>query len=59
MKVEKKREEELDLIYREEARRMWDKREEEWSRERDARKKLMSQVKWPDHMIDAFKIFWE
>jgi len=54
VKVEKKREEELDLIYREEARRMWDKREEEWSRERDARKKLMSQVMYErSHQIEA------
>merc|ERR1712096_370004 len=34
----------LDMVYREEARRMWEKREEEWSRERNARKMLMDQV---------------
>jgi len=44
MKMNKERDEELDMVYREEARRMWEKREEEWSRERNARKMLMDQV---------------
>jgi len=54
MRLEKKRELELDLIYREEARRMWNKREEEWRREREARKKLMSEVRRSDE--DQMKI---
>merc|ERR1719215_801533 len=44
MKMNRERDEEMDILYREEARRMWQKREEEWSRERNARKKLMDQV---------------
>ena len=44
MKLEKQREAELDLIYREEARRVWDQREAEWRKERVAREKLMTEV---------------
>jgi len=44
MKMNRERDEEMDILYREEARRMWQKREEEWGRERNARKKLMDQV---------------
>lgn len=32
------------LFYREEAKRMWEKREQEWEAERLARKKLISEV---------------
>ncbi len=42
--MEKEREAELDLVYREEARRMWEKREEVWRKEREARQKLMREV---------------
>lgn len=44
MKLEQEREAELDMLYREEARQVWEKREEEWSKEREARKKLMQEV---------------
>lgn len=44
LKLEKQREAELDLIYREEARRVWDQREAEWRKERAAREKLMNEV---------------
>ncbi|XP_078491651.1 trichoplein keratin filament-binding protein-like [Ciona intestinalis] len=44
LKLEKEREAELDLIYREEGRRVWEQREKEWERERMAREKLMAEV---------------
>ncbi|CAK8692167.1 unnamed protein product [Clavelina lepadiformis] len=44
LKLEKEREAELDLIYREEARRVWEQREEEWRKERLARERLMAEV---------------
>nr|XP_039261787.1 trichoplein keratin filament-binding protein-like [Styela clava] len=44
IKLEKEREAELDLLYREEARQVWEKREEEWRREREARERLMRDV---------------
>jgi len=44
LKLEQEREAELDLLYREEARRMWEQREDEWKRERLAREKLMQEV---------------
>ena len=44
LKLEQEREAELDLVYREEARRMWEQREEEWKKERAAREKLMHEV---------------
>ena len=51
MKMNKERDEEMDVLYREEARRVWQKREHEWSRERSARKKLMDQVFYSDNKI--------
>ncbi|XP_027717807.1 trichoplein keratin filament-binding protein [Vombatus ursinus] len=44
LEVERAREAELQLLYREEAKRMWEKREAEWERERQARDRLMKEV---------------
>uniref|UniRef100_A0A8V5GQ00 Trichoplein keratin filament-binding protein n=2 Tax=Melopsittacus undulatus TaxID=13146 RepID=A0A8V5GQ00_MELUD len=44
LQLEKEREAELQTIFREEARKMWEKREEEWQREKAARDRLMNEV---------------
>ncbi|GFS01335.1 trichoplein keratin filament-binding protein-like [Elysia marginata] len=44
LKLEKAREAELDMLYQDEAARMWQKRESEWEKERQARQRLMSEV---------------
>ncbi|EDO35876.1 predicted protein [Nematostella vectensis] len=44
LKLEREREAELDMLYRDEAARMWSKREAEWERERLARERLMAEV---------------
>ncbi|XP_004690999.1 PREDICTED: trichoplein keratin filament-binding protein [Condylura cristata] len=44
LQLEREREAELQLLLREEAKEMWEKREAEWARERSARDKLMSEV---------------
>ncbi|XP_048753198.1 trichoplein keratin filament-binding protein-like isoform X2 [Ostrea edulis] len=44
LRVEKAREAELDMLYQEEAARMWEKRDAEWARESKARERLMSEV---------------
>lgn len=44
LQLEREREAEVDTIFREEAQRMWQKREEEWERERQARMRLMQEV---------------
>ncbi|NWZ71813.1 TCHP protein, partial [Acrocephalus arundinaceus] len=44
LQLEKEREAELETIFREEAKKMWEKREEEWEREKVARDRLMSEV---------------
>ncbi|KAH9524291.1 hypothetical protein Btru_054065 [Bulinus truncatus] len=44
LKVEKAREAELDMLYQDEAARMWEKRAAEWDRERQARQRLMAEV---------------
>lgn len=44
IKLEKAREAELDMLYQEEAARMWHKRESEWEKERAARARLMHEV---------------
>ncbi|KAM9526349.1 trichoplein keratin filament-binding protein [Guaruba guarouba] len=44
LQLEKEREAELQAIFREEARKMWEKREEEWRREKAARDRLMNEV---------------
>ncbi|KFO10979.1 Trichoplein keratin filament-binding protein, partial [Balearica regulorum gibbericeps] len=44
LQLEKEREAELQTIFREEAKKMWEKREEEWEREKKARDRLMNEV---------------
>ncbi|TRZ23150.1 hypothetical protein HGM15179_004004 [Zosterops borbonicus] len=44
LQLEKEREAELETIFREEAKKIWEKREEEWQREKVARDRLMSEV---------------
>ncbi|KAM4763288.1 trichoplein keratin filament-binding protein isoform 1-T1 [Cyanocitta cristata] len=44
LQLEKEREAELETIFREEAKKMWEKREEEWEREKKARDRLMNEV---------------
>ncbi|PIK50635.1 putative trichoplein keratin filament-binding protein-like isoform X2 [Apostichopus japonicus] len=44
LRLEKAREAELDMLYRDEAARQWQKREGEWERERIARERLMAEV---------------
>ncbi|XP_015761761.1 PREDICTED: trichoplein keratin filament-binding protein-like [Acropora digitifera] len=44
LRLEQQREAELDMLYRDEAARMWAKREAEWERERLARERLMTEV---------------
>ncbi|XP_013379463.1 trichoplein keratin filament-binding protein [Lingula anatina] len=44
LRLEKAREAELDMLYQDEASRMWQKREAEWERERQARERLMNEV---------------
>ncbi|XP_071790401.1 trichoplein keratin filament-binding protein-like [Asterias amurensis] len=44
LKLEKAREAELDMLYKDEAAREWQKREGEWERERQARERLMNEV---------------
>ncbi|XP_027972520.1 trichoplein keratin filament-binding protein [Eumetopias jubatus] len=44
LRLEREREAELQLLLREEAKEMWEKREAEWARERSARDRLMSEV---------------
>ena len=44
LKVEKEREAELELLYQEEAAKIWEKREAEWEKERKARERLMQEV---------------
>ncbi|XP_029880968.1 trichoplein keratin filament-binding protein isoform X2 [Aquila chrysaetos chrysaetos] len=44
LQLEKEREAELQAIFREEAKKMWEKREEEWEREKVARDRLMNEV---------------
>ncbi|XP_022104626.1 trichoplein keratin filament-binding protein-like [Acanthaster planci] len=44
LKLEKAREAELDMLYKDEAAREWQKREHEWEKERLARERLMHEV---------------
>ncbi|XP_077016183.1 trichoplein keratin filament-binding protein isoform X3 [Tamandua tetradactyla] len=44
LQVEREREAELQMLLREEAKEMWEKREAEWARERSARDRLMREV---------------
>ncbi|XP_053135022.1 trichoplein keratin filament-binding protein isoform X1 [Hemicordylus capensis] len=44
LQLEREREAELETVFREEAKQVWAKREEEWARERKARDRLMAEV---------------
>ncbi|XP_028710618.1 trichoplein keratin filament-binding protein [Peromyscus leucopus] len=44
LQLEKAREAELQLLLREEAKEMWERREAEWAREQSARDRLMNEV---------------
>ncbi|NWQ93652.1 TCHP protein, partial [Burhinus bistriatus] len=44
LQLEKEREAELQTMFSEEAKKVWDKREEEWEREKAARDRLMNEV---------------
>ena len=44
LKLEQEREAELELLYQEEAAKIWEKREAEWEKERKARERLMQEV---------------
>ncbi|XP_064434598.1 trichoplein keratin filament-binding protein isoform X3 [Mirounga angustirostris] len=44
LQLEREREAELQLLLREEAKEMWEKREAEWAQERSARDRLMREV---------------
>ncbi|XP_004709599.1 trichoplein keratin filament-binding protein [Echinops telfairi] len=44
LQLEKEREAELQVLLRDEAKEVWEKREAEWARERSARDRLMSEV---------------
>ena len=44
LKLEQEREAELELLYQEEAAKIWEKREAEWEKERRARERLMQEV---------------
>uniref|UniRef100_A0A8C4XMZ4 Trichoplein keratin filament-binding protein n=1 Tax=Falco tinnunculus TaxID=100819 RepID=A0A8C4XMZ4_FALTI len=44
LQLEKQREAELQTFFREEAKKVWEKREEEWGREKAARDRLMNEV---------------
>nr|XP_056715539.1 trichoplein keratin filament-binding protein [Euleptes europaea] len=44
LQLEREREADLETIFRQEAKQVWEKREEEWERERIARHRLMAEV---------------
>ena len=44
LQLERAREAELETLYREEAARQWQKRENQWQREAEARERLMREV---------------
>ncbi|ELT99014.1 hypothetical protein CAPTEDRAFT_208507 [Capitella teleta] len=44
IRLEKAREAELDILYQDEAAKIWDQREAEWQKERAARERLMQEV---------------
>lgn len=45
IRLEKTREAELDMLYQDEAAKVWHQREAEWNNERAARERLMNEVK--------------
>ncbi|KAJ8005958.1 hypothetical protein DPEC_G00123280 [Dallia pectoralis] len=44
LQLEKEREAQFEILYREEAQHVWEKREAEWEKERRARERLMQEV---------------
>ncbi|XP_063171718.1 trichoplein keratin filament-binding protein isoform X3 [Candoia aspera] len=44
LQLEREREAELETVFREEAKQVWERREEEWESERKARDRLMAEV---------------
>ena len=52
LQLERAREAELETLYREEAARQWEKRENQWQREGAARERLMREV-----LEGMYKIF--
>ncbi|XP_049906234.1 trichoplein keratin filament-binding protein [Epinephelus moara] len=44
LQLEQEREAEFDILHREEAQRVWEKREAQWEKERKARERLMQEV---------------
>ncbi|XP_034990269.2 trichoplein keratin filament-binding protein isoform X2 [Zootoca vivipara] len=44
LQLEKAREAELETVFREEAKQVWEKREQEWEKERKAQDRLMAEV---------------
>lgn len=44
LQLEREREAELDYLHREEAQHVWEKREAQWEKERNARERLMKEV---------------
>ncbi|KAM7391905.1 hypothetical protein PAMP_022552 [Pampus punctatissimus] len=44
LQLEREREAEFDILHREEAQRVWEKREVQWEKERKARERLMHEV---------------
>merc|ERR1712002_843297 len=44
MEFEKQREAEIDMLFQEEAKKVWEKREMEWDKEKNARQRLMKEV---------------
>uniref|UniRef100_A0A3Q1FGN4 Trichoplein keratin filament-binding protein n=1 Tax=Acanthochromis polyacanthus TaxID=80966 RepID=A0A3Q1FGN4_9TELE len=44
LQLEREREAEFDILHREEAQRVWEKREAQWEKERKARERLMREV---------------
>uniref|UniRef100_A0A3B5AG27 Trichoplein keratin filament-binding protein n=1 Tax=Stegastes partitus TaxID=144197 RepID=A0A3B5AG27_9TELE len=44
LQLERQREAEFDILHREEAQRVWEKREAQWEKERKARERLMHEV---------------
>ena len=45
MRLEQAREAELEMMYNDEAAREWEKREQEWAKERAARERLIKEVR--------------
>uniref|UniRef100_A0A8D2LV04 Trichoplein keratin filament-binding protein n=1 Tax=Varanus komodoensis TaxID=61221 RepID=A0A8D2LV04_VARKO len=44
LRLEREREAELETVFREEAKQVWERREQQWAREQEARDRLMAEV---------------